>query len=227
MPSAVFRASWHFLSEASCAGGRAADKKAKPPIKRQILGSPDVLGVGCCIGNCFFCSHRTTESRLGLAHSMKSQSNCFWTLWDRGTTFLNSFWPKTHPFRVEMTQGICGCWLFSQISLRAARPPTIRQPPLKNARGRWEKWVKSTRVKSCNTCNGQWYELLRRYNFPIIVPVIFWMNFTFQKVSLHSAVSSTPSTWYCLEPPLACGSMLCYQWGCTWHRNFWIVVVVC
>ena len=44
MPSAVFRASWHFLSEASCAGGRAADKKAKPPIKRQILGSPDVLG---------------------------------------------------------------------------------------------------------------------------------------------------------------------------------------
>ena len=27
------------------AGGRTADKKTKPPIKRQILGSPDVLGV--------------------------------------------------------------------------------------------------------------------------------------------------------------------------------------
>ena len=99
----------------------------------------------CCIGNCFFCSHRATEFRLGLAHSMKSQSNCFWTLWDRGSTFLNSFCPKIHPFRVEMTQGICGCWLFSQISLRPARPPTIRQPPLKNAtRARREK-----REKKC------------------------------------------------------------------------------
>ena len=47
--------------------------------------------------------------------------------------FSEFFSPKIHPFRVEMTQGICGCWLFSQISLRLARPPTIRQPPLKNA----------------------------------------------------------------------------------------------
>ena len=44
MPWAVFGASWHFLSKASCLD-RAPDKKAKPPIKRQILGSPDVLAV--------------------------------------------------------------------------------------------------------------------------------------------------------------------------------------
>ena len=45
--------------------------------------------------------------------------------------FSEFFSPKIHPFRVEMTQGICGCWLFSQISLNGARPPTIRQPALK------------------------------------------------------------------------------------------------
>ena len=60
------------------AGGRTADKKAKPPIKRQILGSPDVLGVLLLHWQLFLLlAPNNRESGLRLAHSMKSQSNCF------------------------------------------------------------------------------------------------------------------------------------------------------
>ena len=59
-----------------------------------------------------------------------------------------------------MTQGICGWWLFSQISLRLARPPTIRQPPLKNAS--WEKREKKV----------SWSSFL---NFMVVKLILKWM----------------------------------------------------
>ena len=94
MPWAVFGASWHFLSKASCLD-RAPDKKAKPPIKRQILGSPDVLAV--LLHWQLFLLFAPSNRVPRLAHSMKSQSNCFWTLWDRGEHFSKFFLPQNPP----------------------------------------------------------------------------------------------------------------------------------
>ena len=132
MPWAVFGASWHFLSKASCLD-RAPDKKAKPPIKRQILGSPDVLGVLLLHWQLFLLLAPNNRDAAQISTFHKISVQLLLNIMRQREHFSEFFSPKIHPFRVEMTQGICGCWLFSQISLRLARPPTIRQPPLKNA----------------------------------------------------------------------------------------------
>ena len=114
---------------------RAADKKAKPPIKRQILGSPDVLAV-LLHWQLFLLLAPNNRDAAQISTFHKISVQLLLNIMRQREHFSKFFSPKIHPFRVEMTQGVCGCWLFSQISLRAARPPTIRQPPLKNARDR-------------------------------------------------------------------------------------------
>ena len=112
------------------AGGRTADKKAKPPIKRQILGSPDVLAV-LLHWQLFLLLAPNNRDAAQISTFHKISVQLLLNIMRQREHFSEFFSPKIHPFRVEMTQGICGCWLFSQISLNVARPPTIRQPALK------------------------------------------------------------------------------------------------
>ena len=108
----------------------AADKKAKPPIKRQILGSPDVLAV-LLHWQLFLLLAPNNRGAGQISTFHKISVQLLLNIMRQREHFSEFFSPKIHPFRVEMTQGICGCWLFSQISLNGARPPTIRQPALK------------------------------------------------------------------------------------------------
>ena len=104
-------------------------------IKRQIIRIAGVFSAAlvllsavlCAVG-LFLLLPNKLKTGFKPAHSMRSQANCFWTLWDRVYTFQNSFLPQNLPIPCRNdTAHRRGCTfggVFSQI-----RPSRSREKP--------------------------------------------------------------------------------------------------